>query len=204
MYDNSSLPAFTKFMFASGRLMTWIQVIVMLALWIALVVYVGGPRLRDGLLRRLGANRWASPWTLRRLQRDFSAMLAVLLDSGLTETDSVRLAAEATASPLMRHCAEKVCVELAKGVALPDALQWMDRRGELSWRIKNALRHRTGFLKALAGWHEALDAKAFQLEQATAQVTTSALVLVNGAIVACIVIGVFMALIRILNDATLW
>ena len=204
MSDGYQFPAFTKFMFDSGSLMTCIQVSVMLALWIALVLYVGGPRLRNRVLHWLGASRWASPWTWKRRQRDFSAMLAVLLDSGLAEADAVRLAGDSTASPLMREHAERVCAQLSRGVTLPEALRSMDRHGELSWRINNALRHRTGFLKALAGWHESLDAKAFQLEQAAAQVTTSGLVLLNGAIVACVVIGVFMALIRLLNDATLW
>jgi len=47
----------------------------------------------------------------------------------------------------------------------------MDAAGEFQWRVSNGLRHGHGFLQALAGWHDALDAKAFQLEQAAAQVT---------------------------------
>jgi hypothetical protein len=59
-------------------------------------------------------------------------------------------------------------------------------------------------VKALSGWHEALDAKAFQQEQTAAQVATTLLVLLNGAIVACFVIGMFVALIQLINNAILW
>jgi small-conductance mechanosensitive channel len=59
-------------------------------------------------------------------------------------------------------------------------------------------------LRALTGWHEALDARAFQLEQTAAQVVTTSMVLLNGLIVACIVFAIFLALVQILNGATLW
>jgi len=59
-------------------------------------------------------------------------------------------------------------------------------------------------VRALAGWHEALEAKAFQLEQSAAQIATTLLVLLNGLIVGSIVIGMFLALIQLINRATLW
>ena len=80
----------------------------------------------------------------------------------------------------------------------------MDDSGELRWRLANALHSSRGFLRALTGWHEALDAKAFQQEQAVAQLTTTGLVLFNGVMVAGIVIAVFLALIQLLNEAVLW
>ena len=52
--------------------------------------------------------------------------------------------------------------------------------------------------------HESLDAKAFQLEQTAAQITTSALVRLNGISVAAVVIGLFLPLIALLEQATLW
>ena len=61
---------------------------------------------------------------------------------------------------------------------------------------------RRGFVRALTGWHEALDAKAFQLEQAAAQVITTVLVLINGLIVASIMIAVFLVLIQLINGAS--
>jgi hypothetical protein len=70
--------------------------------------------------------------------------------------------------------------------------------------LSNALQRGSGFLRALAGWHEALDAKAFQLEQAAAQLTTSALVLFNGLVVAMVVVAVFGALVHLINWLVLW
>jgi hypothetical protein len=99
---------------------------------------------------------------------------------------------------------ERMRALLANGVKLPVALRELDGSGELRWRLANALQARGGFLRALNGWHEALDAKACQVEQASAQVATTALVLVNGAMVACIVIAVFLLLINLINEACLW
>jgi len=94
---------------------------------------------------------------------------------------------------------------LAQGVKLPEAVRALDDSGELQWRLANALHGGgRGFVKALTSWHEALDAKAFQLEQTAAQVTTTLLVLLNVFIVACILIGMFLPLIQLLNQASLW
>ncbi len=204
MSEGSQLPAFTRLVFASSTLLTMIQLLLIVLLWTALFFYVGGPRLRQGVSGLLGNREWIFPWNWRRLQREFSAMLAVLLDSGVPEAEAVMMAGESTASSTMRRRAEAVCRKLKEGVRLPDALQDLDKSGELPWRLTNALRQGKGFLQALSGWHEALDARAFQLEQSAAQVTTSALVLLNGAIVGCIVIGVFIALVNLINEAALW
>ena len=42
------------------------------------------------------------------------------------------------------------------------------------------------------------------MEQAVAQLATAALVLLNGLVVAGVVIGVFLALINLMNRAVLW
>ena len=131
-------------------------------------------------------------------------MLSVLLDAGVPEPEAVALAGECTANRVLECRAAKVCAQLKSGVKLPEALRAMDDTGELRWRLANALQRRAGFLRALTGWHEALDAKAFQLEQSAAQITTSALVLFNGLVVAGVVIGLFMALIDLVSQATLW
>jgi type II secretory pathway component PulF len=138
------------------------------------------------------------------LQRDFSAMLAVLLDAETPETEAVTLAAEATANRVWIRRAAKVRALLSRGVKLSEAISALDDSGELKWRLANALHRRGGFLRALTGWHEALDAKAFQLAQTAAQTTTTAVVLLNGVMVASVVLGVFVALIALLNAATLW
>jgi type II secretory pathway component PulF len=141
---------------------------------------------------------------LKRLQRDFSAMLAVLLDAEVPETEAVALAAECTGNAVFRQRAARTSRLLAEGTKLPEAIRAMDGAGELRWRLANAMQRHGGFLRALTGWHEALDAKAFQLEQSAAQVTTTLLVLVNGFIVASLVIAIFLALIQILNGCVLW
>jgi type II secretory pathway component PulF len=144
------------------------------------------------------------PWRRKRLQRDFSAMLAVLLDAEVPETEAVSLAAQSTDNLAIIRRAERVRALLQEGVKLPEAIRALDNSRELQWRLSNALRRGAGFVRALTGWHEALDAKAFQLEQAAAQVTTTVLVLVNGVIVASFMIAVFLVLITLINTAALW
>jgi type IV pilus assembly protein PilC len=208
MTEGTQLPAFTEFVFAHSALVTCIQAAVLSVIWLAAVAYIGGPRLTGWVGRILPGvpDRIAfqMPWRRKRLQRDFSAMLAVLLDAGVTETEAVRLAAGSTANAVMRQRAEKVCMRLAGGVDLPEAIRALDDSGELRWRLANALRRGRDFLHALAGWNEALDARAFQSEQSIAQVATTALVLLNGLVVAGVVIAVFLVLINMVNNATLW
>jgi general secretion pathway protein F len=208
MLGNSALPAFTQFVFAHTHELLWIQGILLLMLWAIMLGYVGGPRWRGWLRPALGTlpDRllFRLPWRRKRLQRDFSAMLSVLLDAGVPEVEAVALAAQATDNATVRTRAVKVAGLLNNGVSLPEAIRAMDETGELHWRLSHALRRGSGFLRALTGWHEALDAKAFQLEQTAAQVATSALVLFNGAVVAAIVIAIFVALLDILNMAILW
>ena len=73
---------------------------------------------------------------------------------------------------------------LQQGTKLPEAVRVLDDSGEWRWRLANGLGRAGGFVRALAGWHDALDAKAFQLEQTAAQVATTLLALFNGLIVA--------------------
>lgn len=203
-----SMPAFSLMVFSQGRLFLFVQAAFLLLLWALMLAYIGGPRLREWISRLLpGAPDKIAillPWKRKRLQRDFSSMLAILLDANVPEAEAVTIAAEATANRIMIRRGGKMRELLAQGVKLPVALREFDDSGELRWRIANALKARGGFLRALAGWHETLDAKAFQVEQASAQVATTALVLVNGVMVACIVIAVFLLLIKLINEACLW
>jgi type IV pilus assembly protein PilC len=208
MMEGAVLPPFTRFVFATNGIFTLIQVLCMCLVWLAFVAYVGGPRLHDWLHEAIpGAGDrllcWF-PWRRKRLQRDFSAMLAVLLDAEVPETEAVSLASDCTGNAVFRSRALRTERMLAEGVKLPEAIRAMDGSGELRWRLANAVQRQGGFLRALAGWHEALDAKAFQLEQSAAQITTTFLVLMNGFIVASLVIGIFMALVQLLNKAVLW
>lgn len=56
-----------------------------------------------------------------------------------------------------------------------------------------------GFLNALQGWHAALDAKAFQQEEAAAHATMSGFVILNGVVVALFAAALFGVLIAIID-----
>ncbi len=205
MYAGSELPAFTRFVFGVYPWFTLAQALCLALMWAAVVAYVGGPRLHAWLRRIAPAlTDWVAsgfPWRRRRLERDFSAMLAVLLDGGVAEKEAVSLAAESTGNYQLQARARQAAGLIERGVPLPEALRAIESSGEFHWRMTNALRRGSGFLRALAGWHEALDAKAFQQEQVSAQVATTALVLFNGVVVASIVLAVFLVLISLLNFA---
>lgn len=207
MYEDR-LPAFTEFVFGASHGMFWLQLLVIATTWFLLFAYVGGPRVRGWFRTALGGlPDWIHfhlPWRRKRLQRDFSAMLAVLLDAHVPEPEAVTLAGECTANSIIRRRAERIRAQLTQGVKLPEAIRAIDDQGELQWRLANALRRGRGFLSALNGWHEALDSKAFQQEQTAAQLTTTGLVLFNGFIIACIVIGMFLPIIALINVAALW
>src|SRR5881396_2717633 len=72
------------------------------------------------------------------------------------------------------------------------------------WRLTNASHSSKGFRAALNGWLEALDARAFQQQQAAAQLVTTAVVLLNGTLVGALVVGTFEALISIVNTGVMW
>ena len=146
--------------------------------------------LRDRLL-------FALPWRRRRLQRDFCATLSLLLDSGTPEGAAVALAAEATASHVFIGRARRALADLAAGKPLQEALRRFDSAGEFSWRLANATAHPEGFLPALSGWMEALEAKAFQQEQTASQLITTGLVLCNGVVVGLMAAGIFTVLISL-------
>lgn len=200
-----SLWPLTSFVFAmaSSNILIGIEIIISLAMALMVLFYVGGPQFaRIFQLNGLPIVDWIAwriPWKQKRLQRTFSAMLAVLLDGGVPETEAVRLAGEATANKICRHRAARVMVALEQGTRLDEAVRAFDGAGEFHWRLTNATQVRGGFLQALRGWHEALDAKAFQQEEASAHVITSGLVILNGLLVALIAIGMFGMLVMILN-----
>jgi len=198
----------TQFVFGHTGCLVGIETILFLLLVAATVIYIGGP----GLVRWLQFRgfpivdwiAWHLPWKQKRLQRTFSAMLTVLLDGGVPEADAVRLAGDCTANEICRHHAARVLAALARGIKLDDAVRAFDDSGEFHWRLTNAIHARGGFLGALRGWHEALDAKAFQQEEATAHALTTGLVIFNGVLVALIAVGMFGILISCINAALLW
>lgn len=180
-----------------------IQIIMQAIMWIAAIGYLSGPRFRHWLP---GHDRlaWQLPWRRKRMQRDFSIILATLLDARMPELEAVRLAASCTSNLVFEERARAVIAALQQGQSLTQAVQYMDDTGEFRWRLTNASHSCGGFLAALTGWHDALNAKAFQQQQAAAHALSTSLVLINGAFVATIVIATFAFLISIVNAGCLW
>jgi type II secretory pathway component PulF len=180
-----------------------IQSILVLLVWLGALIYMAGPRLGRWFpgVERL---QFCLPWRRKRLQRDFSTLLAILLDSGVSEPEAVTLAANCTANKVIRRRAARAVEGLKQGQRLAQAVQMMDGSGEFGWRLTNAFHGGGGFLRALAGWHESLDAKAFQQEQAAAHGISTALVLWSGVFVGTVVVSVFMFLISLIDAGVLW
>lgn len=174
---------------------------------LGLILHAGGPRLVRWL--QLGSpsvlDRLAMlvPWKRKRAIRDFTGLLSILLDAGLPEERALRLAAECCSNGVMRERVLRSAQEL-RGVGLVDALIPLDSTGELRWRLTNVTRSGSSFTTALTGWREALDARAFQQEQASAHVITSLLVVLNGVTVGAVAVSLFGMLIHVVETAALW
>ena len=177
------------------------QMLIVLALYFFAILFLGGPRLSSWLQAGVfPLGDWIVlrlPWRRKRLQRDFSAMLALLLDAEVPEERAVLFAAASTANRVFAKRAEKVAAQLRAGVKLTEAIQILDDTGEFRWRLENAAHFSSNFFRALKGWHESLDAKAFQLEQSAAQTITTALVLVNAFSVCLVAAVIFQCLAQI-------
>ena len=195
----------TQFVFANTFWLVAFEVVIFLALLSVAVIYIGGP----GLVRWFQFRRvpvvdwitWRVPWKQKKLQRTFSAMLAVLLDGGVPEAEAVRLAGDSTANEICRRRARRVIAALEKGIKLDDAVRVFDDSGEFHWRLTNATHAHGGFLNALRGWHESLDAKAFQQEEAATHAVASGLVIMNGVVVGLIATAMFGILIAMMRAA---
>lgn len=183
-------------------------VLLMLLFLLGALLYVGGPRFAAWIQTRVpNAIDWPLlllPWQRRRVHRDFSSVLALLLDADVPEADAIAMAADCTANGVFRRRVQRAVRQLQDGVSLAEAMATLDLRGEFKWRLSNATRGQGGFVRALSGWHEALDAKAYQQEQAVAHVFTTVLVLLNGAFVALVTITVFGSLVAIINGGLQW
>lgn len=204
-------PAFAIFFAAHPLLVVTLEGVILavaVVFVISTVFYVGGARFLvwafaglpwfgDWLFQRI-------PWRRKRMQRDFSAVLALLLDAEVPEAEAVSLAATCANNRVFVQQAASAVNDLRQGAGLGEAMRHVDEAAEFRWRLANAGRSRQGFWTALAGWREALDAKACQQEQAFAQVATAALVLGNGCLVCLIALAVFQPLVAVINGVALW
>ncbi len=193
----------TRFVFNNTFWLVAFETVVFLALLSVAAIYIGGPGLvRWFQFRSLPVVDWITwrvPWKQKKLQRTFSAMLAVLLDGGVPEAEAIRLAGDATANEICRRRAQRIVAALAQGVKLDKAVRAFDDSGEYHWRLTNATHAHGGFLAALRGWHESLDARAFQQEEAAAHTVASGLVIMNGVVVGLIATAMFGMLVAILR-----
>ena len=201
-------PAGLQMLVSHKTALLWGEIGLLLFIWITASFYIGTPplfywfeRLFPAICDRLNS---FVPWRYKRLQRDFSSMLAMLLDGGVPEPEAVTLAAECTANSLFIRRARSVVASLQQGVKLTEAIRLMDGSGEFKWRLANAIHGREGFLKAIEGWNESLDARAFQQQQSAAQAITSGLVILNGLFVGFIVVSLFSVIVAIINAGELW
>lgn len=190
---------------------TWLelfQFLTLACLYLGLMFYAGGPRFSrwiEGLLPGLhGLAIRLLPWKMKRLHRDFSAILAILLDAGVTEDRALMLAAESSGMNSFRKRIAAITADLRGGIRLTDAVKRLDDSGEFQWRLANVTSAKGSFVTALQGWQETLEAQAFQQEQVITQLFTTGLVFVNGIMVGAVVVGVFQALIAVINGAALW
>jgi hypothetical protein len=83
-------------------------------------------------------------------------------------------------------------------------MRHFDQDAEFGWRLDNAARSPAGFRESLRGWQEALDAKAYQAEQAASHLVTTACVVLNGLAIGVVVTGVFGLLIGLIEEGILW
>ena len=199
MGEGSALPALTRFVLGTAHEFGAVLVAVMVLIYLAALVYLSGSRLRAWLGPVWDAVAWHVPWKRKRIQRDFSAMLAALLDAGVPEEKALQLAGDSTANRVFERRTKAAAAKLRSGAPLTEALKRLDGSGQFQWRLANALHGRCGFLAALNGWLDALDAKAFQQEQAAAHTITPGLVLFNGLIVGTLIVGIFLALIGLIE-----
>jgi len=139
--------------------------------------------------------RYLIPWCRKRLQRDFSHMLAILLDSGISEEKALELAAESTANGVIKQRAQKAIAAVRSGTGMVKAVQLMDDSKEFQWRLTNALQTEFNFVDALAGWHESLSARADRQQQTYVAVMQTSVLFFLGLIVGSIMIGMFLPLI---------
>jgi type II secretory pathway component PulF len=178
-------------------------------LGLILISLAAGPRIRLFLLGWLPPTlidrcaNWA-PWNNRRLRRDFSLTLAMLLDAGVPEEQALRHAGSATGSHFFQRLAARAAASLQHGARFLDALALVDHAGELRWRWQIAARAQLPFQHALEGWHETLNVRAVKAEQSAASLTTSILILLNGLVVGSVVLGVFQFLTTIIEETALW
>ncbi|HEV8544559.1 MAG TPA: type II secretion system F family protein [Verrucomicrobiae bacterium] len=147
---------------------------------------------------------YALPWRNKLLKRDFSLILAFLLDAEMPEAQALERAGEGVGNLFVQWKARRAAKKLGSGLALSRAMSGFDEDGQLQWRLATAAQSGIGFVRALYGWHETLEGEASRQEETAAHLTSTALLILNGAAVACVMIAIFSVFIAVINTAVLW
>jgi type IV pilus assembly protein PilC len=142
------------------------------------------------------------PWRRKRLQRDYSRVLALLLDSGVPEEKAIELAAQSTSNRTIKKRARKVIAGLQSGMGLTEAIKLMDDSREFQWRLTNALQTDGKFVDSLSGWHQSLSARADRQHRSFASLIEATMILLLGLIIGSIMIGMFLPLIKLMDKLT--
>ena len=142
------------------------------------------------------------PWRRKRLQRDYSRVLALLLDSGVPEEKAIELAAQSTSNRTIKKRARKVIAGLQSGMGLTEAIKLMDDSREFQWRLTNALQTDGKFVDSLSGWHQSLSARADRQHRSFASLIEATVILLLGLIIGSIMIGMFLPLIKLMDKLT--
>jgi type II secretory pathway component PulF len=206
--SEGALPAWLQFFLSAVHIGFWIEAAMLIILGITAFLYLIGPDTPDWL-RRIALSAtdlvaWRVPWKRSRIKRNFTAILAVLLDAGMPESVALRLAGMCSANCIFERRVASVIAQLSSGIPLPKALATLDDGGELHWRLTNAIHERSSFSIALRGWLDALDARAFQQEQTAAHLLSTLFVVVNGVVVGCVCAAFFGMLVELTNRTALW
>lgn len=178
------------------------------ALYLGALFYVGGPRLRRWLEAGISPFTHAIllrvPWYRKRLLRNFSLMLGILLDAGVPESEALLLAGQTTPNRAFKRQIKRCHLSLESGNPLETAITTLDKTPELAWRLRIASQQQAGFRYALEGWWQWLHTKARQQEQSAAESFSIGIVLLNGMLTAILSIGVFHLLSSVIEEGTLW
>src|SRR6266478_3379722 len=119
------LPVWTDEIFRLSLILSSVMVIVWFFFFIGWSAHSDGPPLLPWLARwrpETDRLRFWLPWRRKRMRRDFSAMLALLLDSEVPEEKALSLAAASTANLVFIDRARRVIEDLRGGAKLTEAV----------------------------------------------------------------------------------
>jgi type II secretory pathway component PulF len=205
---DTTMPPFTRFITENSGWLIFAYMSLAVGVLVLFMGAVSGPRSTGDSRSRWRFLRdrfsYAMPWTNKLLKRDFSLMLAFLLDAELPESKALEQAGDSVGNLFVRSKARRAAKKLSSGIPLTQAISGFDEEGQLQWRVATAAQSGIGFVPALRGWHQTLEGEAFRQEETAAHLSTTALLILNGAAVACVVIAIFAVFVAVVNEAVLW